>query len=106
VEEMNKKLYIGNLSHRTTAATLLKLFGAIGKVVSVNLVTDPITGRSRGFAFVKMAKKSTARKAIDQLNGRRVDGRNIKVTAERPRQIPEPNLPWGIRGHKPSPWHR
>jgi RNA recognition motif-containing protein len=103
---MNKKLYVGNLSHQTTVKTLLELFGAIGKVTSVNLVTDPTTGRSKGFAVIKMAKKSAARKAIDQLNGRRVDGRNIRVATERPQRIPEPNLPWGMRGHKPSPWHR
>jgi RNA recognition motif-containing protein len=103
---MNKKLYVGNLNRQTTAATLLELFGAIGEVSSVKLVTDRITGRSRGFAFVKMAKKSAARRAIEQLNGRRVDGRNIKVATKRPRRIPELHLPWGMRSHKPSPWQR
>jgi cold-inducible RNA-binding protein len=101
---MGKKLYVGNLNRRTTAATLLKLFGAVGRVASVNLVTDRITGRSRGFAVIKMAKKKAARQAIDQLNGSRVDGRNIKITQERPRRVPEPNIPWGMRGHKQPPW--
>jgi RNA recognition motif-containing protein len=103
---MNKKLYVGNLNRRTTAATLLDLFGAIGEVVSVKLVTDCMTGRSRGFAFVKMANKDDAQRAIDQLNGRRIDGKNIKVAAKRPRKIPELHLPWGLRGHKPPPRQR
>jgi RNA recognition motif-containing protein len=100
---MNKKLYVGNLNRRTTAATLFELFGAIGEVASVNLVTDRITGQSRGFAVVKVTKKSAARQAIDQLNGKRVDGRNIQVAAKRPRRIPELNIPWGMRSHRHPP---
>ena len=103
---MNKKLYVGNLNRRTTAATLRDLFGEIGEVVSVRLVTDCLTGRSRGFAFVKMADKDAAQRAIDQLNGRRVDDKNIKVAAKRPRKIPELNLPWGMRSHRPPPRRR
>ncbi|HEC35505.1 MAG TPA: RNA-binding protein, partial [Anaerolineae bacterium] len=52
---MSKKLYVGNLSYTTTEATLSDLFGAVGEVLSVNIVTDRMTGRSRGFGFVEMA---------------------------------------------------
>ena len=83
---MAKKLYVGNLSYETTDATLSELFGAIGEVVSVNVITDRITGRPKGFAFIEMAENSAAQEAIDQLNGREVDGRTIRVAEARPRR--------------------
>jgi cold-inducible RNA-binding protein len=83
---MNKRLYVGNLSYYTTEPALSDLFGAVGQVVSVDLVTDRMTGRSKGFAFVEMAEESAAQQAIDQLNGQVVDGRDIKVAEARPRR--------------------
>ena len=83
---MAKKLYVGNLGYETTEATLSELFGAIGEVLSVNLITDRMTGRSKGFAFVEMAEQSAALEAINQLNGREVDGRSIKVNEARPKR--------------------
>ena len=83
---MPKKLYVGSLSRNTTEATLAELFGAVGEVASVNLITDRMTGQSKGFAFVEMAEHSAALEAIAQLNGKEVDGRNIKVDEARPRR--------------------
>jgi cold-inducible RNA-binding protein len=83
---MSKKLYVGNLAYETTEATLAPLFEAIGEVVSVNLVTDRMTGRSRGFAFVEMAEVDAAQQAINELNGKALDGRNIKVAEARPKR--------------------
>ena len=83
---MNKKLYVGNLSYNTTTGTLSELFGEIGSVVSTDLIIDRYSGRSKGFAFVEMAEETAAQKAIDQLNGREVDGRPIKVAEARPRR--------------------
>ena len=83
---MAKKLYVGNLSYETTDATLSELFGAIGEVVSVNVITDRMSGRPKGFAFVEMAENSEAQEAINQLNDREVDGRNIKVAEARPKR--------------------
>jgi cold-inducible RNA-binding protein len=83
---MAKKLYVGNLSYTTTETTLSELFGGVGEVLSVNVITDRMTGRSRGFAFVEMAEHTAAQEAINQLNGREVDGRSIKVAEARPRQ--------------------
>jgi len=97
---MNRKLYVGNLSYQTTEAALSDLFGAIGEVVSVNLITDRMTGRSRGFAFVEMAEQSAAQQAINQLSGKTVDGRDIKVAEARPRRPREQRDPWGGRGYK------
>jgi len=83
---MPKKLYVGNLSYETTEAALSELFGAIGEVLSVNLITDRMTGRSKGFAFVEMAEQTAALDAINQLDGHEVDGRTIKVAEARPRR--------------------
>jgi RNA recognition motif-containing protein len=83
---MAKKLYVGNLNYATTEADISDLFGTVGEVLSVNLITDRMTGRSKGFAFVEMSEASAAQQAIDQLNGRDVDGRPIKVAEARPRR--------------------
>ena len=82
---MAKKLYCGNLSYETTEASLSELFGAIGEVTSVNLIIDRMSGRSKGFAFVEMAQSSEAQQAINDLNGKNVDGRDIKVAEARPK---------------------
>jgi cold-inducible RNA-binding protein len=83
---MAKKLYVGNLSYITTSGALSELFEAIGEVVSVNLITDRMTGESKGFAFVEMKDHDAAQTAIDQLNNREVDGRAIKVAEARPKR--------------------
>lgn len=83
---MGKRLYCGNLAYETTEATLSELFGTIGEVVSVNLITDRMTGRSKGFAFVEMAEDEAARRAINELNGKQVNGREINVAEARPQQ--------------------
>jgi RNA recognition motif-containing protein len=83
---MSKKLYIGNLDYATTEANLSDLFGEVGEVSSVNLITDRMTGRSRGFAFIEMAQASAAQQAINELNGRTVGERQIKVSEARPRR--------------------
>ena len=83
---MAKKLYVGNLAYSTTEAALSDLFGGVGEVLSVNLITDRMTGRSKGFAFVEMADDDTAKTAIDQLSGKELDGRALKVDEARPRR--------------------
>ena len=82
----NKRLYVGNLSYSVTMSTLEELFASIGEVTSVNIITDRMTGRSRGFAFVEMAESADAQKAIAELNGRDLDGRMIKVAEARPQR--------------------
>jgi RNA recognition motif-containing protein len=83
---MTKKLYVGNLSYDTTDATLTELFGEIGEIASVSVITDRMSGRPKGFAFVEMADDASAQTAISQLDGREVDGRSIKVAEARPKQ--------------------
>ena len=83
---MAKRIYVGNLSFRTTETDLSNMFGEIGAVESVRIITDRDTGRSKGFAFVEMADDTAAEKAIAQLNGKEVGGRNLTVNEARPMQ--------------------
>lgn len=83
---MGKNLYVGNLSYETTEDTLRTLFAEHGEIESVNLITDRYTGRSRGFGFVEMATEQEADAAIGALNGKMVDGREIRVDKAKPRR--------------------
>ena len=83
---MAKKIYVGNLSFQTTEADLSDMFGAIGQVESVQIITDRDTGRSKGFGFVEMVDDAAAQKAIEQLNGKSVGGRNLTVNEAKPQQ--------------------
>ena len=83
---MTKKLYVGNLSYSTTESTLSELFAGVGEVESVSLITDRMTGGSKGFAFVEMADEVLAQQAITKLNEQEVDGRTIKVAEARPKR--------------------
>ena len=95
---MSKKLYVGNLDYSTTEGVLSELFASVGEVVSVNLITDRMTGRSRGFAFVEMADASAAQRAIDELNGRTVGQRQLKVAEARPQKPRGQRDSWGGGG--------
>lgn len=83
---MGKKLFVGNLSFSTTGADLEALFAAAGTVESASVVSDRETGRSRGFGFVEMSNSSEASKAIQELNGRDVGGRQINVSEAKERE--------------------
>jgi len=82
---MTTNLYVGNLSYDTTEDTLRTLFGEFGEVESARVITDRYTGRSKGFAFVEMSAADAAQEAIDSLNGKSVDGREIRVDKAKPR---------------------
>ena len=80
---MGKKLFVGNLSFDTTSADLEALFSQAGTCESAAVITDRATGRSRGFGFVEMSSASEAGKAITEMNGRDVGGRQINVSEAR-----------------------
>jgi RNA recognition motif-containing protein len=80
-----KNIFVGNLDFSATEAAIRTLFERYGSVERVNLVTDRDTGRSRGFAFVEMADASEADRAITELNGTALDGRNLNVNEARPK---------------------
>ena len=76
---MANKLYVGNLNFSTDSDSIHNLFSQYGDVVSVNLVTDRMTGRPRGFGFVEMGSAEAARAAQNALNGTELDGRQLRV---------------------------
>lgn len=82
---MAKNLYVGNLSYSVTEERLRILFAECGPVESAKVITDRYSGRSRGFGFVEMATEEGAREAIDSLNGKEVDGRQLRVAEAKPR---------------------
>ena|SRR6185295_10966629 len=83
---MSNKLFVGNLSFNVTENDLQDAFAAHGTVVETNLMMDRTTGRPRGFGFVTMSSPEEAQKAIDGLNGKALDGRNLTVNVARPRE--------------------
>jgi RNA recognition motif-containing protein len=80
-----KKIYVGNLPWSATETELKELFSSVGPVQSVAVITDRETGRSRGFGFVEM-DDSDAEKAINDLNGRDLGGRALRVNEAQDRQ--------------------
>lgn len=98
---MGTKLYVGNLNFRTTDAALGAAFEAMGfKPVSVQVITDRETGRSRGFAFVEMATADEAAAALTAMQGRDVEGRALNVTEARERGASGPG---GFSGPRTGP---
>ncbi|MDJ0496437.1 MAG: RNA-binding protein [Acidimicrobiia bacterium] len=79
-------IYVGNLPFSSTSADLEDLFGQYGQVDSAAVISDRETGRSRGFGFVEMASDDDARRAIEELDGSDLGGRNLKVNEARPRR--------------------
>ncbi|UCD30743.1 MAG: RNA-binding protein [Planctomycetota bacterium] len=76
-------IYVGNLPFATTEQNLNDLFSEYGSVERATIITDRMTGRSRGFGFVEMSDDSEARSAIEGLNGKDMDGRTIVVNEAR-----------------------
>jgi cold-inducible RNA-binding protein len=81
---MAKKLYVGSLSYNTTDERLKEHFSQAGTVTSASVITDKMSGRSKGFGFVEMSTDEEANKAIEMFNGQDLDGRNIIVNEARP----------------------
>ncbi|MEN9502990.1 MAG: hypothetical protein RI964_2275 [Pseudomonadota bacterium] len=79
-------IYVGNLPYKITDADLRELFAAYGEVSSVSMVKDKMTGQSKGFGFVEMPNAAEASAAIQGLNEKAVQGRNIKVNEAKPRE--------------------
>lgn len=75
-----KKIFVGNLSWKANEEILKPLFEAYGAVISIKIVTDQYTGKSKGFAFVEMESAEAAKAAIEGLNDKAVLDRNIRVS--------------------------
>jgi cold-inducible RNA-binding protein len=83
-----KKIYVGNLSFNTSEDDLRQLFAPFGPVDRVSIMTDRVTGRSRGFAFVEMINAEDGNKAIAALNGTLLDERALNVNEARAKKEP------------------
>src|SRR5882762_2457416 len=83
---MATKLFIGSLAWATNDDSLKDFFAAVGTVVSASVIMDRETNRSKGFGFVEMSSDEEAKKAVEELNGKDLDGRPIVVNEARPRE--------------------
>src|SRR5207302_11137841 len=82
---MGKRLYVGNLSYSVDSTALQNMFAAHGTVNSAEVISDRMTGRSKGFGFVEMSTDEEAAAAIAALNGKESDGRALTVNEAKPR---------------------
>ena len=80
------RLYVGGLPYEVADDRLREIFSEHGAVESARVITDRMTGRSRGFGFVEMSSESEAQEAISHLDGTNVDGRRLTVNIARPQQ--------------------
>jgi len=101
-------VFVGNLSFDTREEQIRELFAPIGEVLDVSIPADRDTGRARGFAFVELATPKEAAAAIEQLNGRELDGRSIRVNGaddrpSAPRSFGQGGRPGGGPAFRPRP---
>jgi cold-inducible RNA-binding protein len=92
------KLYVGGIPYRSTEDDLKKAFSEAGTVVSASIISDRMTGRSRGFGFVEMSSAAEAQTAIDRLDGKEFDGRTLSVSFARPQGERPPRREGGFGG--------
>lgn len=79
-------LFVGNFSWSLWENDMRKLFSPYGEIEEVKLIIDRMTGRSKGFGFVKFVNEEDAARAMEELNDKEVDGREIKITVAKPRE--------------------
>lgn len=97
---MAKKLYVGGLPYSTTEDGLRNYFAQAGSVETTTIITDKMTGRSKGFGFVEMATEEEARKAVEMFNGKDFEGRNLTVNEARPLEPRAPRSGGFNRGNR------
>ena len=83
---MSQNLFIGSLSYDTTDDSLKAHFEHIGAVKSARVITDRESGRSKGFGFVEFEDEANNQKAVDELDGKELDGRSINVSLAKPKE--------------------
>jgi len=83
---MSKKIFVGNLSYDTSEESLKEMFSEAGTVESAVVITDKMSGRSKGFGFIEMSSDEEADKAIETLNSKELDARSLTVNEARPKR--------------------
>ena len=81
-----RKLFVGNLNFQSTESDLAALFEPFGEISDIKVITDLNSGRSRGFAFIEMTSEEAANKAMNELNGKEMDGRALNVSEAKPKE--------------------
>lgn len=99
MQQQEQNLFVGSLAYATNDDSLKAFFEAIGEVTNAHVATDRDSGRSRGFGFVTFADPANNRKAIDELNGKELDGREITVNLARPKED-RPRRDFGDRDNR------
>jgi|SRR3989338_4259006 len=87
------KVYVGNLPFSTTDEKMKEMFSSYGEVSEVSVIKDKFSGRSKGFGFVTFSDDVSAEKAISEMNGKEVDGRELKVSEAKPMDPDKPRPP-------------
>ncbi len=83
---MSAKLFVGNLDYSVTSEELKNMFSEFGNVVDAVVITDRETRRSRGFGFVEFGSEEEAKKAVEAMNGKDINGRKINVNEAKPQE--------------------
>ncbi len=86
----NKKLYVGNLPWSVTNDTLREMFAQFGEITDAVVISDRMSGRSKGFGFVTFATEEAAKAATEQMHEKEIEGRKIIVNVARPREERRP----------------
>jgi len=81
-----RKMYVGNIPYNATEEDLRELFSVYGEIVSLKIIQDQDTGRSKGFGFIEMSEEKDTKKAIEELNGKDFMEKTLKVSEARPQQ--------------------
>ncbi len=102
MNQQNQKLYVGNLNFDANEDQVRELFGSFGEVVEVKIVMDRFSGRSRGFAFVRMESADSAGKAKDALNGQPFQGKALVIDWARTEQRDRPMGGGAERRERPA----
>lgn len=82
----SKKLYVGNLPWAVTNESLHDMFASYGEIVEAIVISDRMSGRSKGFGFVTFANEADAEKAVAEMHDKEIEGRKIVVNVARPRE--------------------
>src|SRR3989344_6922727 len=102
MNQQNQKLYVGNLNFDASEDQVRELFGTYGTVEDVKIVMDRFSGRSRGFAFVRMDSAESAGKAKEALNGQAFQGKTLVIDWARTEQRDRPAGGGGERRERPA----
>ena len=86
-KENNMQIYVGNMSYQMTEESVSAVFAEYGEVETVKLISDRETGRAKGFGFITMTDDAAATKAIEELNGKEIDGRTLRVNEAKPKEF-------------------